>query len=306
MNSLCVIVRVLLVLPPLLAVLGCSNATSTDSSEIAQQVGDAVASIDEAGGNGGSFSGTIGVREMDALDSALARVEGRTSWWARVAAWGLPMAQAAACSSATTFGSCSNNTIVRTFGGCSIRSATFNGTVTLAFDDDATDNTCRLFVADDTVTRSPSFTVTGRRGATLSVSKSGTIGQRVTKTTTGYSFTSDGIRRTFTSATGTTILDFTTETTSAITITGSSRADRVLTGGTIKVLDHLKDNYCTFVPNEVTWETGCNCPISGSFSGTCSTGKSVELTFSGCGSGSFTLGSVTESVDLDRCYSTSG
>lgn len=209
---------------------------------------------------------------------------------------------AANCSTASTFGSCSSNVITRTFSGCYIGFASFSGTVTLTWSGLSTN--CLTIASGDLITRVPNFTVTGRRGATLTVSKTGTNGQRIARTTgTVWSYTNDGIRRLFTSSTGTTLFDYTTTTTSAITINGSSRSSRNLNGGTLRVTDNVGGTTCDYTPSTVAWSSSCNCPTSGSWSGSCSDGKSSTLTINSCGRATFVLDSVSQSVTLDRCYS---
>jgi hypothetical protein len=102
-------------------------------------------------------------------------------------------ANATSCRLANTFGTCTNNVITRTFGDCTVGGATFSGTVTLTFDDAASNSTCQMTTAGHSITRVPAFTVTGRRGATLTVSKTGTVGQKITKGSgSTFTFTNDG------------------------------------------------------------------------------------------------------------------
>jgi hypothetical protein len=207
----------------------------------------------------------------------------------------IPESYAASCGIGT-FGSCTGSAVTRTFSGCSIGSATLDGTVTLTF----AQADCKVDATNETVTRVPAFTITGRRGATLTVSKSGSVGQTITKTAGGYSFANDGIRRVFDGAL--TSFDFTTTTTTALTFTGGTRATRVLTGGTLRVTNNSANTYCDFTPSSVTWTSTCSCATSGSWGGTCSDGKTSTLTITGCGTGTLTVGSDSSSVTLDRCY----
>ncbi|RME18236.1 MAG: hypothetical protein D6797_00815 [Bdellovibrio sp.] len=46
---------------------------------------------------------------------------------------------------------------------------------------------------------------------------------------------------------------------------------------------------------------GCYCATSGTWSGSCSDGKSFSLSIQGCGSAVLTLGEDSESLNFDRC-----
>ncbi len=272
------------------------DGSATDISESGQQIGDAMASVDEAGGSSGSLAILESTRRVYAR---LSPGDLRDSW---IQSSLFPNAFAASCSGASTFGSCTSNVITRTLGSCTVGLATFNGTVTLTFVDAASDSTCQMTSSGHSVTRVPSFTVTGRRGATLTVSKTGTSGQVITKGSgSSFTFTNDGIRRVFTKD-GSTLFDFTTQTTSGITVTGTSRASRTMSGGNLRVTNNLTSVTCDYVPTGVTWVSTCNCPTSGSWSGSCSDGKTTSLAITGCGAGTLTVGSDTEAFTFDRCY----
>lgn len=280
-------------------VAGCGKKddSSTDIQEVGQQIGDVMSSIDESGGATGSFA----LLQEQGAQRMFARLENDSGRFA-FQRWLEPEAFAATCGIAT-FSGCSNNVITRTFGGCTVWGATFNGTVTLGFNDAAVDNTCQMTLAGHSITRIPSFTVTGLRGAFLSVSKTGTVGQKVTKGggSPDFTFSNDGIRRTFTSSSGTTLFDFTTQTTGDIQISGASRSNRVLIGGTLQVTNNLTGVSCSFSPSNVQWSATCNCAVSGSWSASCSDGNSASLTLTGCGTATLQLGGETESFTFDRC-----
>lgn len=267
----------------------------SDLEEMGQQVGETMASIDEVGGSSGSFptaSLMIGAERLFARKNASPlRVDF------------LPNAHAGACVNEPTFSNCVSKKITRTFSSCTVGLASFTGTIDLNFTND--DNNCLLDEAGETVVRAPNFAVTGRRGATLSVTKSGTVGQTITRGATAGSFTfaNDGIRRSFTTAAGQTLFKYKTETTSPLTITGTSRLDRVITGGTLKITDELTQETCDVTPNNLTWNTAsCNCAVSGNWSGTCSSGDAVAIVVNGCGLATLTKGETSVSVVFDRCY----
>lgn len=285
------------------AIAGCGNRASSDVEELGQQIGDLMAGVDESSGsNGGAYASMSNA----AQGRAFARLEAQYDR-PLLARWApsfslLSEAMASSCGVANTFGSCSANTIVRTFGGCSIGSAVLDGTVTLTWGGGA--SSCQMTASGHSVARNPDFTLTGRRGATLSVVKTGTHGQVITREASAgaYQFTNDGIRRTFTLASGTKLLDFSTETTAPISITGASRNGRVASGGSLRVTNHRTGVTCDVAPNAVTWSSSCNCAASGTWSGSCSDGKAFTLDITGCGSASLTVGEDVQSFNFDRCY----
>lgn len=277
--------------------------SSADNQEIGQQIGDAMASVDEAG----TSSGSIAMNELkykNGLQKAFLRLNPRTPFMDSI----IPQAFATTCSSAPGFGACSSNTITRNFSGCTLGGATFNGSVNLAWGGGTASN-CTMMGAGDYITHVPDITVTGLRNSTLAITKTGPIGQRITWASGAgaskvFQLTNDGIRRVF-SLNGTTLFDFTTKTTSAITVTGTSRSSRIMNGGVLEVTNNVSGNVCTFSPTNVTWSSAnCNCPVQGSWSGSCTQGESTTLTLSGCGAGTLTMGSDSQDISFDRCSGT--
>jgi hypothetical protein len=117
-----------------------------------------------------------------------------------------------------------------------------------------------------------------------------------------FTYSNDGISRVFTLG-ATTLFNQTTTTTSPVTITGGARANRVMSGGNIRVTNNLTSVTCNYVPTSVTWAASgsCNCPETGSWAGSCSNGKSTTLSITGCGTANYTEGSETTAVTFDRC-----
>ncbi len=269
--------------------------TTVDIQETAQQIGDVMASVDESGGTSNgtmvmmeSHRRFIAAREKAITPAALLFLNSLGL---------LPTAQAVACKD-TTFTACAASQKVRDLSGCTIGSATFTGNIALNFSDAA----CVIDSDGDMVDREPNFTVTGRRGAVLTVSKIAT-GQRITRVTAGnFTLSNAGIRRVFTLASQT-LFDYTADTTSNITVTGTSRTDRVMTGGQLRVTNNLSGVICNYVPTNVTWASTCNCATSGSWAGSCSDGKATSVVITGCGTGTIAIGDDSESLTFDRCYS---
>lgn len=271
--------------------LGVNASESTD--ELGQQVGDILASIDEMGGSS-SGSYPLMMRPQAQLKQSFDLRDSLDQWL-------IPRAEAASCQVGSSYSACFANTITRTFNGCTFGSIQASGTVTLTWGGGAA--LCIGSGAGSTITRSPNFTLANRRGATLTIQKSGTYGQRVTDLgASNYKFESDGIRRTYKNSSNYTSLDFSTETTAAMNISGGARSGRVLGGGTIKITNRLTGVSCSISPTSVTWGNNCNCATSGSFSGSCSDGKTISANIVGCGSLRLTYDNDTSDVELDRCF----
>lgn len=293
------------VISSFLLLTGCTpilqdlSANSATIEETAQQVGDVMASIDESGGSSGNLAGY-----QKSFDKMYATYVPSTKLETLFDSLN-PTVVAASCSSGT-FSTCSSNTITRTFSGCTVGSATFNGTVSLAWSGSSTN--CQMGSTSDTITRTPNFTMTGRRNATLYVTKpSGSTGQVMTWTsgstsaTRIYSYANGGINRKFV-LNSTALFDQTTATTTPLTITSSLRYNRVLNGGSLRVTNNLTGNVCTFSPTNVTWgSSSCNCPTQGYWTGSCTSTGSITLEITGCGTGTYTEGNDFTSVTFDRC-----
>lgn len=298
-----------------LVLVSCSgkqdDAGGSEMTEPAQQIGDVMASIDEVGGTSGAIAASAFEKESRRTFVRLAPEELNGNIVSKLF---VKSAEAFTCDSNVVghvnggFSSCSSHQITRTFGGCTVgtgQDITFNGTVVFTW---TTAGTCNISNTGERVDRSPNFTVTGRRGANLTVSKDATYGQRMTLTsTTGvtpkvYSLASDGIRRKFVTAGGVTTFDYITTVTSPVTVTGEARTGRVMNGGTIRVKDNLTGVTCDYSPVNVTWgSNSCNCPTQGTWQATCSDVKTASLVLTGCGTGDFTLGSESGHVTFDRC-----
>ncbi len=283
-----------------LAVFGCSKEDDSDVSDsVASQLGEMMAGIDDSGGSTGSYA------FIQRAQKNVAKVEAGVWNYQDFVNAILPKAHAASCFLTDTFGSCTSNVIERDFQDCTLGGATFSGTVTFTFDDASSDSTCQMTATNHSVTRNPDFTITGSRGGTYTVSKTGTNGQVVTKQATAstYNFTNDGLRRVLT-YNGNTLADWTSNTQSAITVTGDSRDGRVADGGILRVTNNLTEETCDFVPDDVTWSASCNCATSGTWTVSCSSSGSGSYEISGCGSGTLTLDGSSEVVSLDQCSGT--
>lgn len=308
--------------------VGCKKnddtATVSDIEETAQQIGDIMASMDEQGGSTGTVASIDKIHYQKTFERY--NEDPPAAVASNVMNILLAPAEAADCSTGGVgagWGVCSGRTLTRSFNGCSIGFGTvLSGDVTLTWTG-GTNSNCSWGTpaAGATIKRIPNFTLTGRRGATLSVTA-----KRVDGTTTSdgqlltyvsgsspnmvFHFTNDGVRRKFTAASSAVLFDQTTtvSTGSPLVVTGNARTNRVMNGGFLTVTDTLNGVICQFSPSNVTWSSStCNCAVQGSWSGTCDNGVSADLAINGCGTGTYsetsTSGTTTTTVTFDRCSS---
>ncbi|HEY4188462.1 MAG TPA: hypothetical protein VGP07_25530 [Polyangia bacterium] len=276
------------------AAAGCRKADDDDASQIGSAVGEVMASVDEAN------QGGMATAMLPALPILRTPDELRGPLWRRAIDSVFPSAQAAACAD-FHFSACDAGTRIRTFSACSIGLATLDGAVSLAF---SSNPLCALASPGDAVTRTGDFTLTGLYGGTLTVSAPAG-GQTLTRTSSGFEYTVGGMERVLKGAGGRTLFDISTETTTPIELTGSSRADLVIVSGALKITHHLAGYAVTLTPSNLAWSAQCTCAVSGSLSGSVSggkhDGKEATMTLMGCGDADVTIDGVTESVTLDRC-----
>lgn len=251
-----------------LAAVGCRKGVD-DQGQIGASVGEVMASADESANASGS-------------SAALAASGGSAPCY--------PFA----------FSACSAGVRTETFSSCTFGRATVDGSVTLTFSDTAG---CTLAAAGDSVNRSADFTVTGPYGGTLTVTSPG--GQTLTRTVTGFEFAVPGMERLLTGPRGTALFDISTETTTPLSITGSSRHDFTIVSGALLVTHHLAGYSVTLTPENLTWTSSCNCAVSGKLTGKVNgghaDGDSATITITGCGTAEVDIAGDTESVIMDRC-----
>ena len=252
-----------------LGAIGCGRRGVDDQGQIGASVGELLASADESANN--------------------------TSTAPAVAASG-----AAPCYP-FTFSTCSAGVRNETFSSCTVGKAVVDGSVTLTFSDKTN---CGLATAGDSVNRSADFTVTGPYGGTLTVNSPGG-GQTLTRTTNGFDFAVPGMERLLLGPRGATLFDISTETTTPLSITGSSRSDFTIVSGSLLVTHHVAGYAVTLTPDNLTWSPSCNCAVSGKLTGKVNggpeDGKSATVTITGCGTADVDIDGDSESVTLDRC-----
>jgi hypothetical protein len=276
------------------AALGCRKTADDETAQIGAAVGEVMSSLDESS-QGGTTTAMLPALPMLRTPDAL-----RGPAWRRALDAVFPSAYAAACGD-TAFSACSAGARTRTFSACSLGLATLDGTVTLSF---SAAPLCVVLAANDAVTRTADFTLTGLYGGTLAVTSPGG-GQTLTKTATGFEYSVAGMERVLTGPGGRTLFDVSTRTTAPIVVTGSSRADLVIVSGALEVTHHLAGYKVTLTPSNLAWTATCNCAVSGSLTGTVSggkhDGKSATVTLTGCGDADVTIDGQTDSITLDRC-----
>lgn len=288
-----------------------SNYIIDSTSEMAQQVGDSMASMDESGG---STSGTLTELYISGQQKTFVRLNNSEKLspinaLARISDQNLSnlfisKADAGTACNTIAFSACSSGQRIRTLNACAIvnDTGTISGTISLAYSGTGVGN-CTMPLSNDYVVRVPNFTITGLRGATYAVSAVST-GQQVKRTgANAFTFSNTGIRRKFTSGGGTVLLDVTTNTSAPIGITGDARNTRTIGGGgNLIVTDNLTFNTCTLTPLSVQWTASCNCPTSGSWTGSCGDGKALAIAFTNtCGAVQVTHGADVKLLTMDRC-----
>jgi hypothetical protein len=200
---------------------------------------------------------------------------------------------------AAAFTSCVNGIRVRDFHSCSAGGLTLSGNVTLSFSNSA----CSLIDVGSSVTRTPDFVFTGRRGTFTVSAENG--GQRVTRTgAAAFTYEVLGVDRTLKNLDGKVLADVSSKTLEAIGVSGTTRADRILDGGTLELTNNLKGYAVTLSPSAVAWSSACACPTSGRFTGTVTgnnKAKDFTVEFLACGTAKVTVDDDTAEVELDRC-----
>ena len=290
------------------ALFSCSNKVldqtySVDTRvEIAQQIGETVAALDEIGG---SATGDYAHLSEVNYERAFARLApGETALTASPLRIFLPYSWAGSCSD-VAFGSCSAAfQKVRNISGCSTLASggTLSGSIKLTFSGTG-QATCTMPAVTDGVIRTANLGVSGLRGAVFGIQNISDSGQSTSRTgAVEFTFNDSGTSRKFTDPYSNKLLDLTAETPTPLTVSGTTRATRTITAGVIRVKDNLQSVTCDFTPTSVAWSTGCNCPTAGNFSAVCSDTTAMNLAFGAtCGRATLTVGTTATDIYLDRC-----
>lgn len=264
--------------------------------EATQQIGEAMAAIDESGG---TITGDI--TKINSYEKTFVRLSNdKEINQAGLLNHVLPKAHATTCAT-YNFGSCASNQKVRNLTGCTTTAGgSISGVVTLTFAGSGAAS-CTIPANSDSVTRIPNIGINGLRGAIFGINS--TAGQVITRTgPSSFTYADSGTRRRFVGPNGTTLLDATSTTSGTMTITGNARSGRTLSGGAIRVVNNLNSVSCEFAPTSVAWTTGCNCPTAGTWTSTCSDSSTHSVDFtSTCGQVTVTKDGVVSTATLDRC-----
>jgi hypothetical protein len=282
------------VLAAVLALSACGRLRDTD--QVAQSAGDVLASLDESTLDG-QIANRIPYQSSD-------RLEGNKAW-TTVRDFVIAPAHAATCGLFNQFSTCTAGVRSKDFGSCTWNGLTFTGEVSLSFSDSAA---CSVDEAGESVTRSADFSIVNKAGNTLVVSSAGG-GQKLTRQGPGaFKYTVLGMNRSYTDAEGEAQFDISTRTLEDINVTGTSRSNRVADGGKLEITHNLAGYVTELVPEQLTWDGSCNCPISGKLVGNTQGGsgkravnKDFLIEVTGCGKATVTVEGDVNDVEFDRC-----
>lgn len=299
-------IRALWIASSSLLIFSCSNKvfqqtyTIDTPTEITQALGDSLAAMDEAGGlDSGDYT-----RADSDFSKTYARLNGE-SFPNAVLSKIFPMAEAGTCTT-VAFTACDTTNFLksRTLGSCSTLASggALKGFIKMTYAGSG-QSSCTLPASTDNVTRLANIEVSGLRGAVFGTGPTST-GQVLTRTgASTFTYTDNGTYRKFTDPTATQLLNLTTSTGTAISLSGSNRSGRTITAGTLNIVNNLNSVSCSFTPNTIAWgSSSCNCPTSGNLSSTCSDGTSMTVAFSStCGVVTLTNNTDVSTITLDRC-----
>lgn len=293
----------LLVLIAVFSVLitGCQNEAvilveANTPAEVANQLGAIMATVDEAG------RGTVTIASYQ-NQSLLQKIEARPT----MAQLLIPQALAASCNTAE-FSTCSSNSVTRNFNSCTNGSYVLTGSVAMTW---TGGSACAMTGTSQAIQITPNYTAAGNN-VSVSETKNGAVGVTLTWTSGAgaakvFSYVNDGVNRSV-RYNGSTLLSLNTRTVTALTVTGTDRGNRILSGaaGAIEITNATTSEVCTLRPSTVSWAaTNCNCATSGQFTGSCTSMGNYAMTITGCGVATLVYtengATATQSVSLDRC-----
>ncbi len=304
-------VKIILFLISTLTLFACNKVEEGQyqvdaTDEMAQQVGDSMVSVDEFGG---TTTGTISQLNSTGYEKSFARLSRGQNVLTKIFNQNISdlfiaKSYAATACNVVPFQCNGAGASSRTFSECTLPGGgALSGSVNLTYTGSGT-GTCTIPANGDRVVRAPNYEVRGLRGAIFKVSPL-TTGQSLTRASAStFNLNSTGIRRTFTTGEGKVVLDMSSLTTSALTINGSTRGVRSLSNsGGVMIIDNLTSGSCSMTPFNVQWTSGCNCPTSGNWSGSCTDGLALTVAFGGatCGETTITKGSAVKILTMDRC-----
>jgi len=233
----------------------------------------------------------------------------------------IPSAYAASCWSIGFTCNGSTGVATRDFGsGCTLGfgGLTRTGTVSVTLAKADTSGTCSRAQAATTV-RKPNFAITSRSGAQLAVTSAGvtaydttvTFGEGQKLTHQGgenYTWETFGVNRKLTSG-ATTLYDISTRTGTPLSIVGTAREGRRITGGTLQIFHNVAEYTSSLTFEDIEYSASCNEPVAGTLHGelTGSLAGTLTVTFNGCGSSTLSFQQADKdaiSVDVESDGST--
>lgn len=271
-----------------------------NEEQVANQIGDVMATIDEAG----KGSSTIASYKLESFNKFSQK--NHISKKQQMASLFYAQPVIAESCGASQFSSCSSNSVIRNFNGCSVGGYTLSGSVSLNWTGGAG---CVLSSTGQSILINPNYMVSAN-GLDVQISKVNSTGISLTwdSGTTGakvFKYKNFGVRRSAV-YNDKTLIDITTSTSSDITISGETRGARSAHGGSMQMTNNLTGEVCTVSPQNISWgSSNCNCATSGSWTGNCSSSGNITLTLNSCGRATVTYidagTTKNKAVSLDRC-----
>lgn len=302
---------------------------------IAVSIAQAISGCGSSGGTSNTSNGTADLSEtanlataqvvtatqaLDPVVYASYRDNLQKNLYKNIAEFLIPSAYAISCSSGgSSVSACSSAspyTIVRSYNNsCTIGSGSLAllGSTTYTYSSPL----CSIVGFDKTVTRTTNITLSGKKAGTVAITSDNVVdyrgnniggGQKLTVNSTSGFYTLDvlGENRSMVSPAGTSVWNLSSRTTAPITVNGSSATGIVLSssGGALEVIHNNAKYVLALSVNNLTFNNTCNCPVSGSMTGTYSGSVqgTATITYSGCGTATIsTSNGESQTVAVDIC-----
>ncbi len=218
------------------------------------------------------------------------------------------------CSGRAVSSLCSGGIKTKAYDACTLGAGLFtlDGDVTLTYSDSG----CNMVSNGNSVLRTFDLSATGAFGGTTRSTSDahttwdGTVmgeGATVEKTSAGHTLSIHGLRRTRSRFSGSQVFDFSIRTlsTAPIVVEGSTLdwSDRILRSGTLQVHHNLAEFTTTLEIANLMQASDCCYPTSGTitFSQTGSITAAGTVVYTGCGSGTVTVGAESTTFSYSSC-----
>ena len=216
--------------------------------------------------------------------------------------------------SGISFTTCQSGTATKTYEQCQQGTKLLQGSLSLNWTGGTSSTACSFgTTTGSSVNMTTQYSVTRDDGVQAQVSTTDSNGlSLIWILGTGfvgdpkiYEYSSSGLKRQI-SYNGFTYYNRTIITDTNVQINGENRLNRIISGGPIYITDHFKNDHCDMsfddITQLVTWDSTCNCPITGEASGQCAKTGAVKLKITGCGTGQVTYNLKTSSVIFEKCH----